>query len=67
MFEVTSAGSYTYYYLAYEYTGSISVADIQFNLVYFPTAYGSVDPVPPLVKAPDREDSIRLDGLYLVK
>ena len=63
MFGVTSAGSYTYYYLAYEYTGSISVADIQFNLVYFPTAYGTVDPVPPPVKALEGDSSIRLDGL----
>ncbi len=47
MFEVPAAGAYTYYYLAYEYSGSVSVADMQFNLVYFPTAYGDVDPVPP--------------------
>jgi len=63
MFEVTSAGSYTYYYLAYEYTGAISVADIQFNLVYFPTAYGTVDPVPFPVSAPVGDGSVRLDGL----
>jgi len=46
MFTVNSAGSYTYYYLGFEYSGQISLADIQFNLVYFPTAYGTVDPVP---------------------
>jgi len=46
MFTVESAGSYTYYLVAYEYSGSISLADFQFNLVYFPTAYGTVDPVP---------------------
>ncbi|MCK4818263.1 hypothetical protein KA005_21010, partial [bacterium] len=63
MFEVASAGSYTYYYLAYEYSGSVSVADMQFNLVYFPTAYGTVDPVPPPVSAPDGDGSVRLDGL----
>ena len=63
MFEVTSAGSYTYYYLAYEYSGSITVADMQFNLVYFPTAYGTVDPVPPPVKALEGDASVRLDGL----
>jgi hypothetical protein len=62
MFEVTSAGSYTYYYLAYEYSGSVSVADMQFNLVYFPTAYGTVDPVPPPVRASDGDGSGRLDG-----
>ena len=46
MFTVPSAGSYTYYYLAFEYSGSVTVADMQFNLVFFPTAYGTVDPVP---------------------
>ncbi len=60
MFTVDTAGLYTYYYLAYEYSGSVSVADMQFNLVYFPTAYGTVDSVPPPVKA---SNSItRLDG-----
>ncbi len=64
MFEVTSAGSYTYYYLAYEYPGSpISVADIQFNLVYFPTAYGTVDPVPPPQREPDNDNSAWPDDL----
>lgn len=67
MFEVPSAGSYTYYYLAYEYSGSISVADMQFNLVYFPTAYGTVDPVPPPVKAPDGDGIARLDGLTRIE
>jgi hypothetical protein len=57
MFTVPSAGSYTYYYLAYEYSGSVSVADMQFNLVYFPTAYGTVDPVPPPVKLPNGDAS----------
>ena len=64
MFEVPSAGSYTYYYLAYEYPDcSISVADIQFNLIYFPTAYGTVDPAPPPTKTPDGDGSTRLGGL----
>ncbi|MFH1892627.1 MAG: hypothetical protein ABIK83_08100 [Candidatus Zixiibacteriota bacterium] len=63
MFAISSAGSYTYYYLAYEYSGSISVADMQFNLVYFPTAYGTVDPVPPPAKTSDVDGSIWLDGL----
>ncbi|NIW40472.1 MAG: hypothetical protein GWN14_18190, partial [candidate division Zixibacteria bacterium] len=57
MFTVPEAGSYTYYYLAYEYSGSVSVADMQFNLVYFPTAYGTVDPVPPPVKLTDGDGS----------
>ncbi len=62
MFEVPAAGSYTYYYLAYEYSGSISVADMQLNLVYFPTAYGTVDPVPPPVKITKDKNPILLDG-----
>lgn len=55
MFEVPDSGTYTYYYLAYVYSGSVSVADMQFNLVYFPTAYGNVSPVPPPVKSPDED------------
>jgi hypothetical protein len=66
MFTVTAAGSYTYYYLAYEYSGSVTVADMQFNLVYFPTAYGTVDPVPdPVIAAsgiPDADDPARSAG-----
>jgi hypothetical protein len=63
MFTVPSAGSYTYYYLAYEYSGSISIADMQFNLIYFPTAYGTVDPVPSKMKSSEIDDFLRLDGL----
>jgi hypothetical protein len=63
MFTVPSEGSFTYYYLAYEYSGSVSVADMQFNLVYFPTAYGTVDPVPPPVKSSENDDFYGLDGL----
>jgi hypothetical protein len=63
MFTIPAAGSYTYYYLAYEYSGSVSVADMQFNLVYFPTAYGTVDPVPPPVKSSEIEGFLGLDGL----
>ena len=60
MFEAPSAGAYTYYYLGYEFSGDITVADMQFNLVYFPTAYGTVDPVPPPVSAPDDDGPVRL-------
>jgi hypothetical protein len=63
MFEVPSAGAYTYYYLGYEFSGDITVADMQFNLVYFPTAYGTVDSVPPPVSALDGNGSVWLDGL----
>ena len=67
MFEVPSAGTYTYYYLAYEFSGDITVADMQFNLVYFPTAYGTVDSVPPPVSAPDGDGSVQLGGLTLTE
>ena len=63
MFTIPAAGEYTYYYLAYEYSGSITVADMQFNLIYFPTAYGTVDPVPPPAKSPVGDGSIMLEGL----
>jgi hypothetical protein len=67
MFEVPSAGAYTYYYLGYEFSGAITVADMQFNLVYFPTAYGKVDSVPPPVIASDGYGSIQLDGMTLIE
>jgi hypothetical protein len=67
MFEVPSAGAYTYYYLGYEFSADITVADMQFNLVYFPTAYGTVDPVPPPASAPDGDGSVRLDGLTRIE
>ena len=67
MFEVPSAGAYTYYYLGYEFSGAITVADMQFNLVYFPTAYGTVDSVPPPMSSPDRDGSLRLDGLTPIR
>ena len=67
MFKVPSAGAYTYYYLGYEFSGAITVADMQFNLVYFPTAYGTVDSVPPPVSASDGDGSVQLDGMTLIK
>ncbi len=62
MFTVPEAGTYTYYMLGFEYSGSVSVADMQFNLVYFPTAYGSVDAVPPPVKMPTGDGPGWFDG-----
>jgi len=45
----------------------VSVADMQFKLVYFPTAYGSVDPLPDPVPVtsgtPDGNGSVVLGGL----
>jgi hypothetical protein len=67
MFKVPSAGAYTYYYLGYEFSGAITVADMQFNLVYFPTAYGTVDSVPPPVSASDGDGSVQLDGMTLIE
>ena len=64
MFEVTAAGSRTYYCLGYEYPGAaISIADVQFNLVYLPTAYGTVDPVPPPQRAAGGDGWVRSDSL----
>lgn len=64
MFTVNAAGAYTYYMVGFEHSGSISVADMQLNLVYFPTAYGSVDPIPPPV-APRGNDVPGLEGSAL--
>jgi len=45
LFEVSSAGDHTFYFLGSEHIASGTdnwVQDIQFSLVYFPTAYGTV-------------------------
>ena len=44
LFQVGSAGSYSYYFIGEEYSGSGIVYDVQFSLVYLPTAYGTVTP-----------------------
>ena len=44
LFEADSAGTYTYYLLATEYSGAATVYDMQLSLVYMPTAYGAVTP-----------------------
>jgi len=44
LFEVAGAGTYTYYFLGREYAGSIQIWDAELSLIYFPTAYGVVDP-----------------------
>lgn len=62
MFTVPTAGAHTYYMIGFEHSGSVSVADMQFNLVYFPTSYGTVDPVPPPVDSRVADGSNYLDG-----
>jgi hypothetical protein len=42
LFEVASAGTYTYYLLARQASGDGSISDHQLTLLYFPTAYGTV-------------------------
>jgi hypothetical protein len=42
LFEVASAGSYTFYLLAQQHSGFFEVYDIQFTELYIPTAYGTV-------------------------
>jgi hypothetical protein len=42
LFAEASAGTKTYYLLANESSGDIELADIQFNLLFVPTAYGTV-------------------------
>ncbi|UCF04685.1 MAG: hypothetical protein JSV33_12270 [bacterium] len=58
LFEVGSAGTYTYYLLGRETSGNIIVYDTQLTLLYVPTAYGTV--VPTLASGesvPDRDAS----------
>jgi hypothetical protein len=42
LFTVASAGTYTFYYLANETAGDLSVDTAVLSLAYFPTAYGTV-------------------------
>ena len=44
LFDVPTAGTYTYYFLGRSSYGSVLVDNTQFTLVYFPTAYGTVTP-----------------------
>ena len=42
LYEVATAGSFTYYFQADESSGNWHIFDRDFTLVYLPTAYGSV-------------------------
>ena len=44
LFSVASAGTYTYYFLGIESSGSYTLNDTQFTLIYIPTSYGTVMP-----------------------
>ncbi|UCF05527.1 MAG: hypothetical protein JSV33_00380 [bacterium] len=44
LFEVAAAGSYTYYFLGREGAGSLEADQIQFTLLFIPTAYGTIEP-----------------------
>jgi hypothetical protein len=44
LFSVPDDGSVTFYFLAQEADGSISVRDLQLTLLYFPSSYGIVTP-----------------------
>lgn len=68
MFTVESAGTDTYYCVVWVDSGSeISIADMQFSLLYVPTAYGTVDPVPPPQYLSDSDltpnDLMSVDGV----
>jgi hypothetical protein len=45
LFEVASAGTYTYYLLGYRWSGEATIYDMQLTLVFLPTAYGTVAPI----------------------
>ncbi len=44
LFELDGAGTYTFYYLGEEITGTFSIFDVQLSIVFVPTAYGIVSP-----------------------
>lgn len=54
LFAVAGAGAVTYYFNADEVAGASSsnLVDIQLTLIYFPTAYGTVQPNMPVVGGP---------------
>jgi len=44
LFEVTSAGTHTFYLIGIKTSGSFYFYDIQLTLVFIPTAYGDINP-----------------------
>jgi hypothetical protein len=42
LFEITSLGTHTFYFLGQELSGDVGVVNKQLTLIYFPTAYGTV-------------------------
>jgi hypothetical protein len=60
LFEVSSAGTYTYYYLARLFQGgSFEIDEANLSLVFLPTAYGTVVPT-----LPGEADAARDDGNF---
>jgi hypothetical protein len=57
-----NAGANTFYFVADEGTGSWSVADIQFTLAFFPTAYGIVNPTLATGEAATTEEGFSLQS-----
>lgn len=49
LFEVNEAGSYTFYMLAWLYSGEVAIRDPNLTLLFTPTAYGTVSPSAPSV------------------
>lgn len=57
LFEVSSAGTYTYYFLIRNFTTTTyTINDVQFTLAYFPTAYGVVTPTLEGYPTPDNDN-----------
>jgi hypothetical protein len=60
LFEATTAGDYTYYFMAQKTDGNITIFDMQLSLVFFATEYGTV--IPTLVQGrgvSDEESPVR--------
>jgi len=59
LFSVTS-GSHTFYLIGRQWSGDITVYDMQLSLLYIPTAYGTVTPtLASAENVPDSEASVR--------
>jgi hypothetical protein len=65
-FRVATAGSYTYYFLADEASGSWSACPIFLTVMYFPTAYGTVDETARAGAAPEGAQDLPVAGADIV-
>jgi hypothetical protein len=62
LFEVLSSGTHTFYFIGRKTDGSFYFYDIQLTLIFFPTAYGDVNPTVAESGAPGTDHHIDASG-----